>query len=72
MKQGNKKITEVIKEEIILAIKESTSNIYVQTQIKEESVSYYSDLECKYVENKEYKEYINCYSKVINLKNSGV
>ena len=68
IKQENKKLLNSFKEEIILAIKESTSNISVQTQVKEESISYYSDLALKYVEKKEYKEAINCYSKVINLK----
>lgn len=68
IKQENKKLLKSFKEEIILSIKESTSNISVQTQVKEESISYYNDLAVKYIENKEYKEAINCYSKVINLK----
>lgn len=68
IKLENKKMLKSFKEEIIDCIKESTSDISVQTEIKEEEVSYYSELAYKYIENKEYKEAINCYSKVINLK----
>lgn len=68
MKSENKQLLKSFKDEIISVIKESTSNISVQTQIKEEDISYYSELANKYLVNKEYKEAINCYSKIINLK----